>query len=87
MFLHVGADMVVAMKDIIAIVDARSFTADSNRAFLRRISQEKAVVDIAAGDVKSYIITADTIYISNISSLTLKKRADYLRLTGEEWAE
>lgn len=86
MFLHVGADMVVAMKDIIAIADARSFTTDGNRDFMRRIGQEKAVVDIAAGDVKSYIITADTIYISNISSLTLKKRAD-LRLTGEEWAE
>lgn len=79
--------MVVAMKDIILIADGKSFTTEVNQDFLRRISQEKAVVDIAAGDVKSYIITDNTIYISNISSLTLKKRADSLRITDDEMVE
>lgn len=76
--------MVVPLKDIIAIADSKTFNTEINQDFLRRFSEEKEVVDIAAGDVKSYIITTKTIYISNISTLTLKKRADYLRITDEE---
>lgn len=78
MFLHVGADVVVSLKRVVAILDLRSSaTAESTREFLALAKGEKKVTDISAGDAKSMVLTDNEILLSPISSLTLKKRADY----------
>jgi hypothetical protein len=79
MFLHVGADVVVSLKRVVAIFDLRSCqTAEATREFLLLIQNEKKVTDVAGGDAKSLVLTDSEVYLSPISSLTLMKRADFL---------
>ncbi|HEY3365284.1 MAG TPA: extracellular matrix/biofilm biosynthesis regulator RemA family protein [Symbiobacteriaceae bacterium] len=79
MFLHVGADVVVSLKRVVAILDLKStLTAESTRDLLRLAQSKKKVTDIAGGDAKSLVLTEDEVYLSPISSLTLMKRADFL---------
>ena len=79
MFLHVGADVVVSLRRIIAILDLKSVNAaESSREFVHLAQREKRVVDVTSGDVKSLVLTDNEAYLSPISSLTLKKRADFL---------
>jgi len=79
MFLHVGADVVVSLKRIIAILDLKSVSeAESSQEFIQLAQRGKRVVDVAGGEAKSLVLTDNEAYLSPISSLTLKKRADFL---------
>lgn len=77
MFLHVGTDVVVSLKKIVAILDLKSCKeGEATRQFLSLHQSEKRVHDISGGDPKSIVVTDQEIYLSPISSLTLKKRSD-----------
>jgi len=79
MFLHVGGDVEISMKRVIAILDARSSkTGEATREFLAMAYGQKRLVDIADGKMKSFVLTEKEIYLSPISSLTLMKRASFL---------
>lgn len=79
MFLHVGADVVVSLKRVVAILDLRSSKeAESTREFLAMAQRERRILDVASGEPKSVVLTDTNVYLSPISSLTLKKRADFL---------
>ena len=75
MFLHLGADVVVPLRDVIAITDLKSGKSGINKEFLNKMQDDKKIVDISENNGKSFIITNKKIYLSAISSLTLKKRA------------
>lgn len=75
MFLHLGADTVVALKDVISINDYRSFRSAVNREFIKKMRNDKNVVDISENTTKSFVVTPSKVYLSAISSLTLRKRA------------
>jgi len=78
-FLHVGADVVVSLKRVVAILDLRSSaSADATREFIALAHSEKTVTDIAGGEAKSLVLTESEIFLSPISSLTLMKRASFL---------
>lgn len=78
MFLHLGADIVVALGDVISINDYKSFRSVVNREFIKRMRMKKNIVDISENTPKSFVVTNSKVYLSAISSLTLKKRADNL---------
>lgn len=80
MFLHLGNDIVVNMKDIIGIFDMDNTTiTKSGRKFLTHAQNAGMVINTTQELPKSYILVQteeDTrVYISSISSLTLLKRA------------
>ena len=77
MFLHLGSDISVALKDVIAINDY-SYLKTVNKEFLKNMRSKKFIIDISDNDPKSFVITDKKIYLSAISSITLKKRADNL---------
>ena len=77
MFLHLGSDVSVALKDVIAINDY-SYLKTINKEFLKNMRSKKFIIDISENDPKSFVITDKKIYLSAISSITLKKRADNL---------
>ncbi len=83
MFLHLGSDTVVALKDVIAINDLKSFRSGINKDFLKNMSEKKMIVDISPDNAKSFVVTDKKIFLSAISSLTLKKRAATL-LYGDD---
>ncbi len=78
MFLHLGSDIVVALIDIVSINDYKSFRSVVNREFIKKMKSKNFIVDISENDPKSFVVTKSKVYLSAISSLTLKKRADNL---------
>lgn len=79
MFLHLGSDVMVPVKDIVAIYDHKTMESEENRECFDFMKLEKEVVAITSDEVKSYVVTDDSIYLSVISSLTLKKRAQSVK--------
>lgn len=76
MFLHVGTDVVVSLKQVIAILDLRSAgMSGSTQEFLTSLRHQRRITDISGGDPKSLVLTDTEAYLSPISSLTLKKRS------------
>ena len=84
MFLHLGGDTVVNLKDVIAIMDLDvTSTSKITREFLAVAEEEGFVVNISEDLPKSYVLTEiehkSKIFVSPISSATLLKRAKSFR--------
>jgi hypothetical protein len=79
MFLHLGSDRVIPLKNIIAITDMKIVKSGINQNFIKLKRDEKVVEDISEGNGKSFIITDKKVYLSAISTLTLKKRAEFIQ--------
>jgi len=78
-FLHLGADTVIPLKNLIAIFDLKADRiAVSNKKFIEKNTVEKKLIDVSNGNAKSFIVTNKEIYLSGISSLTLKKRSEQI---------
>lgn len=82
MFVHIGGDIVVRTKEIISINDINTTSSEATKEFLEIAKEEGFIEDIANGQPKSFIIinkdNQQKIYLSPISSLTIKKRANFL---------
>ncbi len=79
MFLHLGSDVMVPVKDVLAIYDHKTIEREENKDSFAQMKQEKEVIQIGSEEIKSYVVTDDKIYLSVISSLTLKKRAQSVK--------
>lgn len=81
MFLHLGENVVVPIKDVIGIFDLQStkYSSDTNQ-FLRLAEEDAFVERITKENPKSFVIAEvdkkSKIYLSPISSTTLTKRTD-----------
>lgn len=77
MYLHIGGNKVIPLKEIVAILDYEKFNRSAiNKEFLA-INSHK--LPKKKGPIKSFIITTNKkIYHSPISSTTLAKRATVL---------
>ena len=81
MFLHLGENVVVPIKDIIGIFDLQNTMYSSDTIqFLRLAGEDGFVQRITEEQPKSFIIAEvknkSKIYLSPISSTTLTKRTD-----------
>lgn len=78
MYLHLGQDYIVKTRDIIGIFDMDTATVSKNtRQFLKNAEQQGAMVTLSDDLPKSFVVTdfpIDTVFVSPISSATLKKR-------------
>ncbi len=84
MFLHIGSDFVIPLKSVIAILDLEKTTISKDtRDFLKTAEEEGFIESITEDIPKSFIVTEtdkkSKIYLSSISSITLQKRAKYLK--------
>ncbi|KON85922.1 hypothetical protein AF332_03260 [Sporosarcina globispora] len=77
MYIHIGEDVLVRARDIVAIIDKEKALA-SEYAEERKERLEDSVVNLAKGSYKSVVITTEKIYFSPLSSGTLKKRSHKL---------
>jgi regulator of extracellular matrix RemA (YlzA/DUF370 family) len=79
MFIHIGGDTVVSTREVISILDHQTVNSSKvTKKFIEDEKKVKRVVDSSAEETKSYVITKDAIYCSPISSLTLKRRAQFV---------
>lgn len=81
MFLHLGENIVVPIKDVIGIfdIDVARYSADTMQ-FLRMAEDDGFVERVTNEEPKSFVIAEvnkmSKIYYSPISSSTLTKRTD-----------
>ncbi len=80
MYLHLGQDIIVNMRDIVGVFDMDNSTISRHtREFLTRAQKEGRVVNVSMELPKSFVVCAyngrETVYISQISTATLLRRA------------
>lgn len=79
MFIHLGGDTLVSSKKIIAILNAEHTVGNNTKKdFLKTETAKGNVTEINSENYKSIVLTDKKIYLSPISSLTLKKRAGFV---------
>ena len=81
MFLHLGENVVVPIKDVIGIFDLQTTMYSSDTIQFLRMAEEDGFVErITEETPKSYVIAEvnkkSKVYLSPISSTTLSKRTD-----------
>lgn len=88
MFLHMGKDVVVPLKEVISIIDLTKEPSQLNCEFLKTAEEEGFMVQLGSNPI-SCIICSDKIYLSPISAHTLYKRTkiDYLTKLESEFKE
>lgn len=82
MYLHLGQDTVVLMKDIIGIFDMETSTiSQTTRDMLAAAQKSGCVVNVSMEMPKSFVLCSSgnrtTVYITQISSSTLLKRTGF----------
>lgn len=83
MFLHLGEDIAVPLRDVVSIMNIRtSGFSKKTKEFLKIAEDEGFLVKISDKKPKSFIFTIKEtqtiIYLSPISSVTLNKRAKFM---------
>lgn len=85
MYLFLGQETVVPLREIVGIFDMENTTVSkSTRDFLTEAEQQGEVVTVSDELPKSFVVCESeqngrTVYISQISCATLLKRAEALR--------
>ena len=76
MYLHLGRSVVIRQDSIIGIFDMDNASSSHiTRAYLYSPENKKRIVSISDELPKSFVVTSDVIYLSQLSSQTLQKRA------------
>lgn len=74
MFLHLGGDDSVRLRDVISMhAYEEMFDSKDGKRFLTE--HRKAVKDLSGGRPKSAVVTTEGIYLSKLSVDTLKRRS------------
>ena len=80
MYLHLGKDVIVNEKSVVAIFDIDKTTIGKiTKKFLYDLEKKKKVVNVSDDLPKSFVICEHagntTVYITQISTMTLQKRS------------
>ena len=81
MFLHLGKSESVSEKEIVGIFDIETATISAEtKVFLAIKQEEKRIVNLCDDLPKSFVLTenelCESVYITQISARSLKKRAE-----------
>ncbi|WP_185806773.1 extracellular matrix regulator RemB [Bacillus sp. HMF5848] len=72
MIVHIGGEELIRATDIVVILDCAMLESEIMSEFIKK--QAKSIITIADHDVKSIVVTNKKIYMSPLSSATLRKR-------------
>lgn len=89
MYLHIGNNFSVDIRDVIGIFDIENTTVEKcTKLLLDRAAKEKSCVYISYEMPKSFVVTmrngTEKVYISPLSASTLRKRLDRGGILDEE---
>jgi hypothetical protein len=80
LFLHLGGDTVILTKELIAIINLENpVIAASTKEFIKVADEEGFIKNLSEDDPKSCVVTNRDVYMSPISSVTLKNRANFVK--------
>lgn len=75
MFLFLGGNITVRGDDVIGIFDIEECSVSRITAdYLNIVGKKQQIVNISEDMPKSFIVTTDKTYISNVSHNTIRKR-------------
>ena len=75
MYLHLGGDFSVRVAEVSSILDYEAMKkSEPGRAFLAK--RRKNLRDYSDGKPKSAVVIGETVFLSALSPMTLKKRAE-----------
>jgi len=76
MYLYLGQDTVVNSKDVIGIFDLDNTSVSKRtRDYLKYAQQSGKVVAVSREIPKSFVVCDESVYLSQLSPATLKKRS------------
>ncbi len=84
MYLHLGQDTVVRLDEVVGIFDMENATISKHtRQFLSDAQKNGRIFNVSMEMPKSFVVCMDdthteTVYISQISSATLRKRTAFI---------
>ncbi len=84
MYLHLGQDTVVKISEVVGIFDLETSTISKiTRDYLAKAEKLGKVINVSMEMPKTFILCKDhnnkiQVYISQISSSTLRKRTNYI---------
>lgn len=89
MFLHIGDRKIISKKEIVGIFDLETTSVSKKTREFLRINDKKGNIEYISEDIpKTYIICSSEkkkkVYVSQISSQTLHKRAERIDSIGTE---
>ncbi len=85
MFIHIGEGKVVSKKNIIGIFDLETTSISKKTREFLKINEKKGNVEYLGYEIpKTYVLTNEKVYITQISSQTLQKRAERNDSIGTE---
>ena len=89
MFLHIGEGKLISKKDIIGIFDLETTSVSKKTKEFLRINDKKGNIEYISNEIpKTFIIKNNKeekkVYVSQISSQTLYKRAERIDSIGTE---
>ena len=80
-YLHIGQDAVVRLDEVVGIFDMENTTiSQTTRTFLNDAEKQNRVVSVCDDLPRSFVVCRDkagneTVYLSQISCATLRKRS------------
>ncbi|OEH91993.1 extracellular matrix regulator RemB [Bacillus solimangrovi] len=79
MFIHLGEEIVIRSKDVVAIIDGQLLESSSIMAeFIQGQEQVGRIKQVSTNNIKSIIVTKKQVYFSPLSSVTLKRRSQMI---------
>lgn len=88
MYLHLGGEVVVPVRAIVAILDIRALpAAEINREFVERAAAAGRLRGgLSTAEAKALVVTGDlAVYPSTIAPATLGRRMTHLRQSAKAW--
>lgn len=84
MYLHLGQEFVIRQSDVVGIFDIDNSTIKKpSKNFLMEAQKTGRVINVSADLPKSFVVCESggvtTVYITQISSATLRKRSGFLK--------
>lgn len=83
MYLHLGQDIVVRVDDVVGIFDLENATTSkTGREYITAAQKRGWITNVSTEEPKSFVVCTHgrqpRVYISQISSQTLRKRCEYI---------
>ncbi|MBP5604865.1 MAG: DUF370 domain-containing protein [Ruminiclostridium sp.] len=79
MYLYLGSDVCVPVDDIIGIFDIEKVTVEKYmKEYLSVCQKSGKIYYVSLNMPKSFVVCTDMVYVTNVSCLTLRSRAEKL---------
>lgn len=84
MYLYLGQDTVIRIKEIVGIFDIENTTQSrATKSYLAAAQKGGRIMEVSSEIPKSFVVCENrgraTVYLSQISPATLRKRAGYIQ--------